>query len=81
VGIKTAFDSSIGLPNKSTNVLRMLLLLMPAEVRSSFIIFFVRYACCCLMLEEVFAMTAVTDILIISLRIVHSFIFKTKRSS
>src|SRR4249920_935357 len=40
VGMKRALDSAIGLPKRSTNALRMLVLLMPAEVRRSFINFF-----------------------------------------
>jgi hypothetical protein len=40
VGTKTALASAIGLPSKSTSALWMLGLLIPAEVRSSFMIFF-----------------------------------------
>src|SRR5882724_1088871 len=40
VGTKRAVDSETGLPRRSTSALWMLLLLMPAEVRRSFIISF-----------------------------------------
>jgi hypothetical protein len=43
VGTKRAFASAIGLPRRSTSALRMLVLLMPAEVRRSFMIFFWLY--------------------------------------
>src|ERR1700761_2386392 len=36
VGMQRAVDSAMGLPNKSTNALWMLVLLIPAEVRRSF---------------------------------------------
>src|SRR5262249_42929052 len=38
VGIKRALDSAIGLPSRSTRALRMLALLMPADVSSSFML-------------------------------------------
>jgi hypothetical protein len=37
VGTKRALASAMGLPRRSTNALRMLVLLMPAEVRRSLI--------------------------------------------
>src|SRR5882672_10686950 len=43
VGTKRALASAIGLPRRSTNALRMLVLLMPADVRRSFIISFFGY--------------------------------------
>ena len=36
VGMQRALDSAIGLPRRSTSAPRMLVFLMPAEVRSSF---------------------------------------------
>src|ERR1700691_4750259 len=38
VGMKRALDSETGLPSSSTSGLGMLVLLMPAEVRRSFIV-------------------------------------------
>jgi hypothetical protein len=43
VGMQRALDSAIGLPSRSTSVLWMLVLLMPAEVRRSLIIPFLGY--------------------------------------
>jgi len=43
VGIKSALASAIGLPSMLTNALRMLVLLMPADVRRSFMISFFGY--------------------------------------
>jgi hypothetical protein len=43
VGTKRALASEIGLPRRSTNALRIFVLLMPAEVRRSFMIFFFDY--------------------------------------
>lgn len=36
VGMQRALDSAIGLPNRSTSALWMLVFLMPADVRRSF---------------------------------------------
>jgi hypothetical protein len=38
VGMKWALDSAIGLPSKSTSAARMLAFLMPADVRSNFML-------------------------------------------
>src|SRR3954462_3408968 len=43
VGIKRAVDSAIGLPRRPTNALPMLALLIPADVRRSFICFLVSF--------------------------------------
>jgi hypothetical protein len=43
VGTKSALASAIGLPRSSTRAFRMLVLLMPAEVRRSFMISFFGY--------------------------------------
>src|SRR5262245_17149823 len=43
VGMQRAFDSAIGLPRRSTSALWMLALVMPAEVRRSFMMPFFGY--------------------------------------